>query len=206
MLKGYRHTEEAKQKMSENHNHVGFSGRRHSLESRQKMSESLMGRKLSLEHRRKMMGNRNAKGYKHTLEARRNISKGLLEYFRNGGFLSPHVGRSKSYYREDLGHFVRSSWEANYARFLICQGYGYEYEKHRFSLSYTTYIPDFYIPRLDVYIEVKAEFYDTPKSKLKRALAVHKYGIKINMMRDKQYYEMMESAILFNGYLGLEFE
>jgi predicted transcriptional regulator len=78
----------------------------------------------------------------------------------------------KAGYREDLGHFVRSSWEANFARILNLQGLVYEYEATRFVLEITddeplTYLPDFYIPSLDIFFEVKGRETDTYLKKIK---------------------------------------
>jgi len=59
-------------------------------------------------------------------------------------------------YRKDLGHYVRSSWEANFARILKIIGLEYEYEKYTFILKDgRTYTPDFYIKNKDKFYEVK---------------------------------------------------
>ena len=63
-------------------------------------------------------------------------------------------------FREDLGHYVRSSWEADYARMLKYENIEYIYEWKRFELvrkdgSKLTYLPDFYIPSTNTIVEVK---------------------------------------------------
>jgi hypothetical protein len=64
-------------------------------------------------------------------------------------------------YRKDLDHYVRSRWEANIARLLKHSGLDYYYEPDRFDLGDgRTYCPDFYVPSLDVFIEVKGYMYD----------------------------------------------
>ena len=79
-----------------------------------------------------------------------------------------YLGRGKMGVREDIGHFVRSSMEANYARILRVQGQAYEYEKTFFRLSNgTRYVPDFYLPEHDLYIEVKGWLNDNNKEKYK---------------------------------------
>lgn len=60
--------------------------------------------------------------------------------------------------RKDIGHYVRSRWEANIARILKQLGIKYQYELEHFKLikpddSYITYTPDFKIG--SQYIEVK---------------------------------------------------
>ncbi len=69
----------------------------------------------------------------------------------------PHA---KGGYREDIGHYVRSSWEADYARVLKLLEEDYEYEKYSFELVLAdgrevTYTPDFYLPSRDLFVEIK---------------------------------------------------
>lgn len=67
---------------------------------------------------------------------------------------------TKAGMREDLGHYVRSSWEADLARVFKYLGLSYQYEPHTFELTAPdghtlTYTPDFYVPSEDKYYEVK---------------------------------------------------
>jgi hypothetical protein len=87
-------------------------------------------------------------------------AESLLRSYVEGRVTSKSYKTYKRGYREDLGHYVRSSWEANYARLLKFLGTEYEYEKHRFVLNksdgeVTTYLPDFYLPELTRFIEIK---------------------------------------------------
>lgn len=72
---------------------------------------------------------------------------------------TPGGGSARKGRREDLGHFVRSSWEANFARLLTFLGREYKYEPKRFTFELngegTSYLPDFYIVDLDRYVEIK---------------------------------------------------
>lgn len=56
-------------------------------------------------------------------------------------------GYGKSGIRSDLGHHCRSTWEANYARYLVHQEIGYVFEPHRFEVEVgperLRYTPDF---------------------------------------------------------------
>lgn len=94
------------------------------------------------------------------------IREGLSR--RNAGRGNPMYGRpprsTKTYtnagYREDLGHYVRSSWEADLARVFRHLGWVYQYEPRTFELIDeqgvpSTYTPDFYVPELDQWYEVK---------------------------------------------------
>jgi len=63
-------------------------------------------------------------------------------------------------FRQDLGHDVRSSWEADFARVLNYYGIRYEYEPLLFTLlradgSTVTYAPDFFVPGLNCWYEIK---------------------------------------------------
>jgi DNA polymerase III alpha subunit len=67
---------------------------------------------------------------------------------------------TKSGYREDLDHYVRSSWEADMARVFRYLGWEYQYEPRTFELvradGWTlTYTPDFYVPEQSTWYEIK---------------------------------------------------
>ena len=94
---------------------------------------------------------------------------------------STHNGAAKSGFREDIGMFVRSSWEANYVRYLnwlISLGKidRYEYEKHTFRFDGVKRGPYIYIPDFKVFYpdghhewhEVKGWMDSKSRSKLKR--------------------------------------
>jgi DNA polymerase III alpha subunit len=84
------------------------------------------------------------------------------------GVGNPMYGRSQqgasaysvAGFRHDLGHYVRSTWEADFARVLSYCGLRYEYEPRRFTLvradgSTITYAPDFFVPDLNCWYEIK---------------------------------------------------
>jgi len=101
-------------------------------------------------------------------EARVNCSIGAIKrVIREGNKTYVH-GRGG--YREDLGHYVRSSWEANVCRLMNYFGIKYEYEKAWFEVKYGDksfrYAPDLYLPEFDRYVEIKG-FLMKPESGLK---------------------------------------
>lgn len=57
--------------------------------------------------------------------------------------------------RADIGFYVRSSWEANVARFFAYMGWMYEYEPRRFRLANSWYTPDFNVN--GYWVEVKGQ-------------------------------------------------
>ena len=87
---------------------------------------------------------------------------------RFSGTNNPMYGRppkaTKTYtkdgYREDLGHYVRSTWEADMARVFRYLGYVYQYEPRTFELVRAdgwklTYTPDFFVPEQNTWYEIK---------------------------------------------------
>lgn len=55
------------------------------------------------------------------------------------------------------GHYFRSRIEARWAVFFKTLGIKYEYEKETYDLDGVLYCPDFFIPELDVWIEIKGK-------------------------------------------------
>jgi hypothetical protein len=101
-----------------------------------------------------------------TLEQRKNMSIAASQRNAKTVFTKGIGG-----IRPDIGHHVRSSWEANFARYLKYKNISYEYEKDRFTLitekKVITYLPDFKIKDKEYY-EVKG-WWDE-KSLLKKDL------------------------------------
>jgi len=88
---------------------------------------------------------------------------------------SPH---RKGGYRKDLGHYVRSTWEADLARVLNYLDVPYEYESRQFLVTLpdgteANYTPDFYLPGDDTYIEVKGFMRDLDQQKIDAFVAAH---------------------------------
>lgn len=77
-----------------------------------------------------------------------------VERYRSGeaNIITGHTG-VKGHYYKDL--YLRSSWELEFAKYMDSLGIIYEYEKHRIDLGDCVYIPDFYIPKFDMFIEIK---------------------------------------------------
>lgn len=69
------------------------------------------------------------------------------------------AGRGKGGIREDIGHYVRSTWEANICRICIYVGRKYTYEPTRFPITIDSnqysYCPDLYFPDKGFYYEIK---------------------------------------------------
>lgn len=61
----------------------------------------------------------------------------------------------------------RSSWEANFAKWLDLSNVDWLYEFETFNLGSTTYTPDFYLPEFDTFIEIKGWWLEKSKKKFK---------------------------------------
>ncbi|MBI5306315.1 DNA polymerase III subunit alpha [Candidatus Wolfebacteria bacterium] len=100
---------------------------------------------------------------------------------------SPH---RKGGFRKDLGHYVRSNWEADFARILNLYGVKYEYEPKIFELVEANgqklhYTPDFYTPQNNTFYEVKGWMRDLDSKKIelfKKQYSQYKF-ILINTAR-----------------------
>jgi len=101
------------------------------------------------------------KGRKFTDAARQNMRQGAARRIREN---NNHYEKGIGGRREDLGHYVRSTWEANFARILKYQGRSYKYEPQSFTLSDgKTYTPDFLVD--GIYYEVKGYWTSSAKEK-----------------------------------------
>jgi len=95
-------------------------------------------------------------------------------------------------YYDDLGLRLRSGWEANMARIIQAMGYEFEYEPKAFNLSNgTTYTPDFYIPELDEWVEVKGRWIGDAKIKVKRFMFEYP-NINLNIIGPIEYKGLIE--------------
>ena len=105
--------------------------------------------------------------------------------------------RAKGGYRNDIGHYVRSSWEANYCRYLLFKNRLYFYEPKTFELpNGKTYTPDFYLVDRNIFVEIKG--WMTKKSKNKIALFREIYPkLKLKIIDEDEYTK------LSNKYSGI---
>ena len=87
-----------------------------------------------------------------------------------GKVSSPRAGRGRGGFIPELGHYVRSTWEANVARWLIQNGIEYAYEPQTFIFESFSYTPDFFTPHNNQYIEVKGWWSEDDRLKVDRFL------------------------------------
>lgn len=110
-------------------------------------------------------------------------------------------GRGKGGKREDIGHYVRSSWEANICRVSILIKRKYKFEPKSFKIKINnldyTYTPDFYFYEKDIYYEVKGhaksrnnwdcKCKNCEKGREAIKQIKEKYGVKIYLIGKHEY-------------------
>jgi len=74
---------------------------------------------------------------------------------RDSNSLDNRGSWGRANFREDLNQYFRSTWEANFARICNYLNIEWEYEICRFKFNNCTYLPDFYLPQFDIWVEVK---------------------------------------------------
>lgn len=125
-----------------------------------------------------------------TNETKEKISKSNLKRFKDG---SRAVSGGNSYSKG--GYYVtplqdklwlRSSYELAFAKYLDAHQILWMYEMETFDLGNTTYTPDFFIPKEELFVEIKG--WMKPESQL-----------KIDIFRDQ--YPWIELEILFGDIL-----
>jgi len=129
------------------------------------------------------VGNKYNLGRVNTKQYNKNMSKIMKEKYKNGE-IKPSF-RMKYY--KYKGIKFRSSWEVKFAKKCDMEGKPWEYEKHRFHIKSinTTYIPDFYLPEEDKFVEIKGYWY--PQSKRKFKAFVREYSsINIEIIQPKK--------------------
>ena len=111
------------------------------------------------------------------------------------------AGFGKGGIRKDIGHYVRSTWEANICRVCNLVNRDYLYEPTRFKIIIDgedcTYCPDIYFSDKDFYYEIKGHAKSSDnwtcickscdKNRKKIAEVKKKYGVKIMIIGHDEY-------------------
>lgn len=125
-------------------------------------------------------------------EQKRKISETLRRKYASGEILITNNPNNFKYgFRDDVGHFCRSSWEANICRWLKQLKIDYKYEKQSFVLSSDmgpiTYKPDIYIPDKKLFLEVKGRYDEY--SMLKHKLFKKQYtNFRLVVLERRKYF------------------
>lgn len=192
----------AKERIRVNGHPKGFRGKNHSKEVKNLISQSAI----------EMWSDPNSKVNQD--EFRQNVSDRASMMHREGK-LKGGYSRGKQGRREDLDNiFFRSSWEANYARYLnllISQGqlYKWEFESETFwfekiKRGVRSYLPDFKLwetkDSKPYYVEIKGWMDAKSKTKLNR-MRIYYPDVRIDVVASKEYAEIKNKlSILIPGW------
>ena len=117
--------------------------------------------------------------------ARQHMSIGARKRLRTKR--ETHYTSAKGGHRDDIGIYVRSGWEANFARILNYVGKRWSYEPMSFVLSETlSYTPDFYVEDDDVYYELKGRMNERSTEQLRLMQCMHPH-VTIIMIGGDEY-------------------
>lgn len=188
-MTGKTHTAETKAKMSAAH-----KGRPHSKEARQNMSKAHKGKTLSDEHKQKLSDAQIGKpGKKHTTETKEKMSRNAR------GWMAVAKGRSKWYDVEmpdGTIQKVQGTYELRYARHLLSQGLAFTTQPKP-GLKYVDqfggthkYNPDFWVPSLESYVEIKSTYTLGLRGARKKLEMVQKAGHPLIILTEVELSEM----------------
>lgn len=159
---GYLHHVKNEQKelltyYARNQHPHGMLGKHHSKETCEQLSKSHFELSANM-----------SKEEKHII-----AMKAVETKRKNGGFCttSNAYSRCKGGIRDDLNQYFRSAWEANVARVLNYLNIEWKYEYKRFNFEneiegVLSYQPDFYLPTINKWIEVKGWMDEKSKKRL----------------------------------------
>ncbi len=104
-----------------------------------------------------------------TAEHKRKISENHHDVSgKNNPMYGKSPGHGKWVYVDHLGKKVRSTWEYEIALMLFDLGIKHKYESDRIYMRNKTYMPDFYLPDYDLFIEVKGWMNNRSKKTLRQ--------------------------------------
>jgi hypothetical protein len=101
---------------------------------------------------------------------------------------SPKAARGKAGIRKDISKtiYFYSRWEANIARLFNYLGIKWIYQPKTFDLKTQNYTPDFYLPKYNIYIEVKNFFWKYSKIRDEKFRKIYP-DISLNLILKKEY-------------------
>jgi len=140
-------------------------------------SESRKGKKRPKEVTEKILNTRKERniapftfrGKYHTEETKQKMSISAVLTYINGR--TPSHGKQIKYTTKlNTTVTFRSTWELEFAKYLDSINEQWYYEFCSFNLGNTTYTPDFYLPRRELFIEIKGWWRDDSEEKYSRFL------------------------------------
>lgn len=104
------------------------------------------------------------------------------------------------------GITFRSRTEARWAAFFDYAGIAWEYEPQAFTFDFGCYVPDFWLPHVSMYAEVKAKALDDRERRLAKALAIRTGCSVLQLvgppeLRSYDAFEVLGEELLERDYL-----
>mgnify|MGYP001465051935 CR=1 FL=1 len=132
-------------------------------------------------------------GVKRTKEACENLSKSAAKRILEGKHRNNWTNKRYKYNNINF----RSNWEVNLAKILEELNINYEYEKHKIKMDNNKhYIPDFYLPKYNTFVEVKGCMDEYSIYKYKQMKKQNKNIIHImSNDNDKIYFDILKYII-----------
>lgn len=96
------------------------------------------------------------------------------------------------------GHWVRSTWERMIADWLFEHNIEYQYEPQRFLLGQRTYVPDFYFPKFNLWMEVKGFWSEDARTKIGLFRKIHPNLIIVDKTNFGNFGEEMLDKMYLN--------
>lgn len=128
----------------------------------------------------------------HTEEARKKMSDSFVNG-RTIGF-NTHWGKGAYYIIPNQGKvWMRSGWEVKTADYLTANNIDWYYEFEWLDLGEIKYLPDFYLPELDVYIEVKGR---KKGPDIEKVILAVEFGYKVFLWDGE---ELLKRGIIINS-------
>lgn len=102
------------------------------------------------------------------------------------GELIPNSDSVQGYYK-NIPHFIRSTWEANFALILVYLNRDYRYESKSFKIEDgLRYLPDFYDVKRNLFYEIKGSWRGDSQEKMKKFVQQYPY-VKVHVIDRKKY-------------------
>lgn len=193
--RGKRLSAKTRAKMSASHKGKPspFTGRKHSAATKARMSAVRKGRRLTPKQLKKLV--MALTGRVVPISARLNMGKAQVLRWKNAPDsdyerIAKNGNRGRwTWY--DGTHF-RSTYEARFAKALDRRNWAWVYEPRRFRLTGTSYLPDFFVPAMKCYVEIKGWF--DPNSKEKIRLFREEYPEFLLVVMNERILKQFELA------------
>jgi hypothetical protein len=153
-----------------------------------------MYNKETAKHIGRQVSIRNKKLWKENTNFREKCTNNAINQLFDKNSRFGKVCGNSGYYK---GNLMKSSWEIRFAEICDAKNEPWEYEPKVFKFQDgTSYIPDFYLPKRNTWVEVKPKcFFNVPEVQKKKQLIEKEYSINLFLL-DKKDFQTFIGATL----------